>query len=521
MRNLLLIAICVFFCQLTKAQNEFITIWQPGIITTPTLNVNAPFQANSNQIWFPGTGQNYTISWEEIGFPLHNGTMTNVTSNGQVLIDFGTPSKEDGLNTTYRVKVSNGNGIFQQIKFASHQTFNPIIETHVPNLQMLGSADKLLFIEQWGNIVWTSMNAAFANCQRMQLTATDSPNLTNVIDASLMFYLTNSFSGASSMQNWDTSNIQNFSFMFAKHYITQIYQPATFPFNPPQLSSWYTSSATNLSYMFTGNSYFNQNLNSWNVSNVKNMSWMFAFCSAYNQPLNDWNTSSLQNMHNIFISTSSFNQSLSDWNTTNVTNMNRAFANSTQFNQPLNSWNMSNVTTMTSIFDNASSFNQSLANWNLASLVSAQGAFANSALDCENYSKTITGWADNPNTANNVSLILISPMKYASNVVDKRNILVNKGWNIVGDSVGSCVLSTSEIKTSENPSIYPNPASDYIYIKNLKNLIIYKIIDVSGRLLKEGKVVSEIVDVSVLPKGNYLLQLITSENTFNFKFIKN
>lgn len=520
MRNLLLIAICIFFFQLTKAQDEFITIWQPGIITTPILNVNAPFQANSNQIWFPGTGQNYTISWEEIGYPQHSGTMTNVTSNGQVLVDFGTPSKEDGINSTYRLKVSNGNGVFQQIKFASHQTFIPIIEALVPTLQMLGSADKLLEIEQWGNISWTSMNAAFANCQRVQLAATDSPNLSNVTNVSLMFYLANSFLGANSMQNWDTSTIENFSFMFAQHHNTQIYAQSL-AFNPPQLSDWDMSSATNISYMFTGRTHFNQNLNSWNVSNVKNMSWMFAFCSAYNQPLNNWNTSSLQNMHNIFISTSSFNQSLSDWNTTSVTNMNRAFANSTQFNQPLNSWNMSNVTTMTSMFDNASSYNQSLANWNLASLVNAQGAFANSALDCENYSKTIAGWADNPNTANNVSLILISPMKYASNVVDKRNILVNKGWNILGDSVGSCLLSTSEIKTSESPSIYPNPTSDYIYIKNLKNITSYKISDVSGRLLNERKIESEIVDVSILPKGNYILQLVTKDKIESFKFIKN
>lgn len=520
MRNLLLIAICVFFFQLTKAQNEFITIWQPGIITTPTLNVNAPFQANSNQIWFPGTGQNYTISWEEIGFPLHNGTMTNVTSNGQVLIDFGTPSKEDGLNSTYRVKVSSGNGVFQQIKFASHQTLGST-DSVTPNLQMLGSSDKLLEIEQWGNITWTTMNAAFANCQRMQLTAADSPNLSNVTNVSLMFYLTNSFLGASSMQNWDTSNIENFSFMFAQHNtIGQFYSPVL-TFNPPQLSSWDMSSATDLSYMFTGRTYFNQNLNSWNVSNVKNTGWMFALCSAYNQPLNNWDTSNFEKIHYMFFLTPAFNQPLNDWDTSNLTNLNNTFAFSTSFNQNLDSWDVSNATKMSNLFSDATAFNQSLANWNLVSLTNAIGIIDNTAIDCENYSKTLAGWADNPNTPNNININLVTPAKYASNIAVKRNILINKGWNILGDSVGSCVLSTSEIKTLKNPSIYPNPASDYIYIKNLENLIIYKIIDVSGRLLKEGKVVSEIVDVSVLPKGNYLLQLITSENTFNFKFIKN
>ncbi|UFH31525.1 BspA family leucine-rich repeat surface protein [Chryseobacterium sp. C-71] len=521
MRNLLLIAICVFFFQITKAQNEFITIWQPGIITTPVLNVNAPFQANSNQIWFPGTGQNYTISWEEIGFPQHNGTMTNVTSNGQVLIDFGTPSKEDGLNTTYRVKVSNGNGVFQQIKFASHQTFNPIIETQVPNLQMLGSADKLLIIEQWGNIAWTSMNAAFANCQRMVLTATDSPNLTNVTNASLMFYFANSFLGADSMQNWDTSTIENFSFMFAQHHIIPIYTPPTFSFNPTQLSSWDTSSATDLSYMFTGRNNFNQNLNSWDVSKVKNMSWMFAFCSAYNQPLDNWNTSSLQNIHNMFFSASLFNQPLNNWNTSNVTNMNRVFTFSTQFNQPLNSWNVSNVIKMSNLFDGASSFNQSLASWNLSSLTEANVLLRDTAIDCNNYSLTLTGWADNPNTPNNINLSTVAPAQYAANITSKRDILINKGWNIIGDTVGNCVLSTSEIKTLENPSIYPNPTSDYIYVKNLKNIKNYKILDSSGRLIMNETSKSEKINVRNLLEGNYILQINTDKNTLNFKFIKN
>lgn len=520
MRNLLLIAICFFFFQVTKAQNEFITIWQPGITSNPTVNVIAPFQANSNQIWFPGTGQNYTISWEEIGFSQHNGTMTNVTSNGQVLIDFGTPSKEDGLNTTYRVKVSNGNGVFQQIKFASHQVLPPI-DTILPVLQMHGSADKLLLIEQWGNIAWTSMVGAFANCQRLQLIATDSPNLSNVTNASLMFYRTNSFSGADSMQNWDTSNIQNFSFMFAQQHIGQTYSPDSNTFNPPNLNNWDVSSATDLSYMFAARASLNQNLNSWNVSNVKNMAWMFALCYTFNQPLNSWNTSSLEDIHFMFFGNPVFNQPLNNWNTSNITNMSNTFAQCSSFNQPLSSWNVSNVTKMNSLLAGASSFNQSLASWNLTSLSLAQGFISNTALDCENYSKTISSWADNPNTPNNINLNVVTPAQYAANITSKRDILINKGWNIIGDIVGNCVLSTSEIKTSENPSIYPNPASDYIYIKNFKNLKSYKISDASGRLIMNGNIKSEKIDVRNLLKGNYFLQIDADGNTLSFKFIKN
>ena len=108
--------------------------------------------------------------------------------------------------------------------------------------------------------------------------------------------------------------------------------------------------------------------------------------------------------------------------------------------------------------------------------------------------------------------------------VTARNYLINnKGWSIVGDTYdGECssVLSTTENIAHANLSIYPNPASDFIFIKNLKNPANYKISDTSGRLLKEGKIVSEKVDVNVLPKGNYILQIVTKDNIQSYKFIK-
>ena len=114
-----LVLVFIIIVHFSKAQNEFITIWQPDIVSTYTVNVVAPFQANDQQIWFPGIGQNYTIEWEEVGYPANNGILTNVTSTNQVLIDFGPKREGSGPGTTYRVKVSNGNGVFQQIKSAT------------------------------------------------------------------------------------------------------------------------------------------------------------------------------------------------------------------------------------------------------------------------------------------------------------------------------------------------------------------------------------------------------------------
>ena len=62
-------------------------------------------------------------------------------------------------------------------------------------------------------------------------------------------------------------------------------------------------------------------------------------------------------------------------------------------------------------------------------------------IDCENFSKTLAAWADNPDTANNVDLDIVTPLTYASNAADKRNILISKGWTMSGDTVGNCLLS--------------------------------------------------------------------------------
>ncbi|CAI8758777.1 BspA family leucine-rich repeat surface protein [Chryseobacterium sp. IT-36CA2] len=500
---------------IVNAQDEFITIWKPSSTIIPTLTVDAPYQATPQQIWFPGIGDNYDIYWEEVGYPQHNGSLTDVTSTKQVFIDFGT-SLADGNNAKYRVKVSNGNGIFKQIKFATPQILT-LPEQLFPIWQLNGSADKIVEIEQWGNISWATMNSAFSLCKLMLLTATDSPKLNNVEDASFMFYGTTSFKGASSMQNWDTSKIKDFSFMFSLLFDVT---PSTLTdqFNPPYFDTWNMSSATNLSYMFGNRIVFNQTLNSWDVSKVADMSWMFGQCASFNQRLDNWDTSNLEDMHFMFHMIPVFNQQL-NWNTSKVTNMAHIFHGCTAFNQPLN-WDMTKAEKIDQILNSASSFNQPLGNWNLASVIDGNGAITLSGLNCENYSKTLQGWADNPNTANNISLGSVTGLKYASNVSDKRDILINKGWFINGDTVGNCLLSLSDLKLTKKISLYPNPAVDDIHIEGLTDIKSYKIYDASGRLVKEGNPNKDMINVSYLPKGNYTLQLMMKENIISSKFIK-
>lgn len=503
----------MLFIQIIKAQNEFITIWKPsGINPNFTTIVTGQIPSASSQIWFPGTGLNYTIQWEEVNYPQHNETLTNVTSIGQTLISFGTPHNPNPAQATYRVKVSNGNGVFSQIKFATVTTppSGGLSWTHH------GNSDKLLEISQWGNIQWQSMYNAFSYCRYVQITAADSPNLSAVEDASYMFYNASSLTGNSSMANWNTSNIKDFRNMFS--HVSTLQIPDTFD---APIGSWNTSSATDFKYMFENRVVFNQNLNSWNTSNATDMSFMFSGTQAFNQPLNSWNTSNVTNMMWMFHFNPNFNQPLNNWNISKVTNISHMFHGCTSFNQPLDSWNTSVVTDFNTIFSSASNFNQNLQSWNLPALTIGTLALFASGLDCDNYSNTLFGWGTNPNTANNINLGLVPNFTYAIDVVPQRNMLLSKGWTITLDTVGECrKLSTHESTLITNGSIYPNPVENFIYFKNIKDAKSYTITEMSGRLVADGSLTKDFISIQHLTSGNYILQVITKQGIQTFKFIK-
>jgi surface protein len=165
------------------------------------------------------------------------------------------------------------------------------------------------------------------------------------------------------------------------------------------------------------------------TSKVEDMGWMFAACINFNQRLNNWNTSKVKDMSFMFHFIPVFNQDISGWNTSAVTTMTHMFHGCLVFNQPLN-WNTSLVTKTDFMFNGSTLFNQSLGNWNLSSLSEASGMLTNTGLNCDNYSKTLSGWADNPSTPNNILLSSVVPLQYASNAVGKRNILISKGWSM-------------------------------------------------------------------------------------------
>lgn len=84
----------------------------------------------------------------------------------------------------------------------------------------------------------------------------------------------------------------------------------------------------------------------------------------------------------------------------------------------------------------------------------------------------------------------------------------------LADALGT--LGASELK---DLSIYPNPATDFINIYNVKHQIEkVAVFDLSGKLMLSDN--KQKINVSRLPSGVYLLSVKTEVGFKNFKFIK-
>ena len=350
-------------CEECPPADLFITTWK----------TDNPGTTLSNQIRIPGTGSNYTILWEEVGNPTNYGT---ALGNGTTIVTF----PHAGI---YRVSIHPGGGTFTRIQFSNHP-----------------DSRKLLSIDQWGTISWSSMEGAFYGCENLAYNATDIPNLSAVTSMASMFKFCSSFNG----------NIGN----------------------------WNTSAVTDMNSLFEGATIFNQPIGNWNTSAVTNMIGMFANAISFNQPIGSWNTASVTSMGSMFLAALAFNQPVNTWNISSVTNLGHMFYGAAAFNQPIGNLNTASVTNMTEMFIYATTFNQNLGAWVLNSSVNLSGMLDNIGMSCNNYSSTLIGWSNNPDTPNGRNLGAVG-RQYGTNAVEARaNLVTNKGWTIMGDALGAC-----------------------------------------------------------------------------------
>ncbi len=238
---------------------------------------------------------NATIDWGD-------GTIENVYSAGPHVHDYD----EDGI---YTVSVDGS--------VTGYNSYG--------NGGGLGERAKLISVDNWGQIGFSSMYRGFDQCSNLVSVPVISDGIAAVTDMGYMFY------GASALND--------------------------------NISGWDVSSVINMGYMFYGASSFDGDISGWDTSGVTNMRNMFGYALMFNQDIGGWDTSGVTDMGHMFSFALSFNQDISGWNTTGVTDMGSMFYGASSFDQAIGSWNTTEVTNMYAMFYGASSFNHDLTGW--------------------------------------------------------------------------------------------------------------------------------------------------------------
>jgi surface protein len=330
------------------AAEAFVTTWNTslGSGTTVTLGLAGNVSA--------------AINWGD-------GNITKVTTPGPHSHDY----TEDGI---YSVSVTG-----------SVTAYNSVWNGGPPSEHA-----KLVSVDQWGLLGFTSMNNAFSGASNLTSVPSTSDGLEDVTNMAYMFAGSFMASGSSfnhDIGGWNTSNVTNMQGMFTwatsfnqdiGNWNTSNVTDMALMFGGPlwfdassfnqDIGGWNTSNVTDMSAMFSGASSFNQDIGSWDTSNVTRMVSMFGGASSFNQDIGGWNTSNVTTMGGMFGGASSFNQDIGGWDTSNVTSMGGMFGGASSFNQDIGGWDTSNVTEMTAMFAGASAFNQDIGSWNTSSV---------------------------------------------------------------------------------------------------------------------------------------------------------
>ncbi|NKI30809.1 BspA family leucine-rich repeat surface protein [Croceivirga thetidis] len=353
----------------SKLINDFSwTITDGGIGVCPfitTWKTDNPGGSNDNQITiptFPGETYDYSIDWGDGNID------TNVM--GDITHTYANPG-------TYTISIS---GQFPRLYFLGATT-----DENSPF-----DNQKLLSVDLWGSIQWTSMEFAFFNCTELDVVAPDEPILDNVTNMNSMFNGCYSLEGTTEFENWEVGNVQIMNDLFADCFE------------------------------------FNQELGSWDVSNVTDMSFMFSSAQQFNGNISNWNTSAVQNMRAMFQDSWAFNQGIGNWNVSQVTDMQNMFFGATSFDQNLENWNVSNVGNMSSMFFGAK-------------------------LSTANYDSLLAGWASLSNLQNGV-VFDAGGSQFCNSLEDRQSIIDNYGWNIEDDGANSECFFITTWKT-DNPGL--------------------------------------------------------------------
>lgn len=321
-----------------------------------------------------------------------------------------------------------------------------------------------------------------------------------------------------------TSGVTDLTWMFYTAFI----------FNQ-DIKDWDVSTVTKMSHMFNNARAFDQDIEDWDVSNVTHMGGMFASAYDFNQPLNEWDVYNVINMSYMFTITGEFNQPLDEWEVYNVINMEGMFDRTHAFNQPLDAWDVSNVLRMKRMFWNAKVFNQSLASWDISGAGTMENMMTEVTLCTDNYDATLISWAAQLSNSSKILDFDGGFSQYSSASEVARMTLDKNTWTDGGftNSPVKCpatarasAFAIAEEFTADLISVFPNPAQDVLHIDwsamGIESADV-EILSSNGLLVDIKHIDSstgDFIDVSVLDRGAYILNVKTEGDSFVKRFVK-
>ena len=258
--------------QFHAGDSKFCNVRAKGVLVNPSTNswdiIDGGLADNC-----PQDTEAFITTWaimtdgESITIPTHDGSTYNYNVDwGDGTVDFARTEDEDTSHNyassgTYTVSIT---GDFPRIFFENYGD----------------DRNKIISIEQWGNIVWSSMESAFEGCTNLRYNDDASPPvLSSVTSTSKMFRNAIVFNG--NIGNWDVSSI------------------------------------TNMEFMFTSARSFDQDIGRWNVSQVRSMRAMFSGLFAFDGDISNWDVSQVTNMSGMLsgvtLSTENYDALLLGW----------------------------------------------------------------------------------------------------------------------------------------------------------------------------------------------------------------
>ena len=74
--------------------------------------------------------------------------------------------------------------------------------------------------------------------------------------------------------------------------------------------------------------------------------------------------------------------------------------------------------------------------------------------------------------------------------------------------------------TNINVTLFPNPASSILNISSISEKATFKVYNLLGQTIMNGKITNGSIDVSNINSGNYILEILDNESTFTKRFVK-